>query len=56
MFKKLKLASKMILGFGIPLIITVCIVGGIFMISRKVESKAMLAKTESIDTEGYPGK
>ncbi len=47
MFKKMKLASKMIFGFGIPLIITACIVVGIYTISKGVESKALLVKDES---------
>ena len=48
MFKNLKLATKMILGFSIPLILTVGIVFGIYMISKTVETGALLVKDESV--------
>lgn len=48
MFRKTSLSIKMILGFSIPLIITVCIVIGIYTITKKVEVNARLAKDESV--------
>ena len=47
MFKNIKLAAKMALGFGMLLIVLSCIVAGIFIVSKSVESKALLAKNES---------
>jgi methyl-accepting chemotaxis protein len=47
MFNKMRLATKMILGFSIPLILTTCIVIGVYMVSGTVESNAKLAKEES---------
>ena len=49
MFKKMKLATKMILGFSLPLAIISGIVIGIFIISGTVESNAKLAKELNLD-------
>ncbi len=48
MFKNLKLSTKLILGFSVPLCIMAIIVVGIFVISKTVDSKAKLAKEESV--------
>ena len=48
MFKNLKLATKMILGFSIPLAITASMVIGIYVESTAVEKGALLVKDESI--------
>ena len=48
MFRNMKLATKMIFGFSIPLFITACIVIGIYVISGSVRSNAILAKDESV--------
>ncbi len=48
MFKNLKLATKMIIGFSLPLAITVCMVIGIYVKSTTVETGALLVKDESI--------
>jgi methyl-accepting chemotaxis protein len=52
MFKKMKLATKMIFGFSVPLVIVTCIVVGVYMISGTVESNAKLAQKESVVFEG----
>ena len=48
MFKNLKLATKMILGFGPPLAVTACMVIVIYVESTTVETGALLVKDESI--------
>ena len=48
MFKKMKLATKMISGFSVSLIIVACIVVGVYTISDSIETNAKIAKTESV--------
>ena len=40
MFKNMKLAAKITLGFSLPLVIIICLVVGVYTISGTVESNA----------------
>lgn len=46
MLKNMALSTKVIFGFSLPLIITFCLVIGIYTISKNVEANAILAKDE----------
>ena len=47
MFKNLKLSTKIILGFAVPLLMIACIATAIFVVVSNVQGGAVLAKDES---------
>jgi methyl-accepting chemotaxis protein len=48
MFKKMKLSTKMTLGFSLPLVIIICLVTGVYTITGIVKSNAELVAEESV--------
>ena len=48
MFKKMKLATKMISGFSLPLLVIICLVVGVYILSGIIKSNAKLTAEESV--------